>query len=173
MMWADIPGFEGFYQVSDHGDVRGVDRMIGARRWKGKLIAQKVGKRGHRSVRLCRNRKHTFIGVHRLVLMAFVGPCPAMMEGAHNDGNPRNNSLKNLRLDTRTGNFSDMIQHGTKLLGERNHLSKLRKQDIPKIFALSKSSETGRAIAAKYGVTPANISLILRGKTWRGAHACL
>lgn len=51
--------------------------------------------------------------VHRLVLEAFVGPCPEGMEGCHGDGDPTNNSLGNLRWDTATSNQLDKVRHGT------------------------------------------------------------
>ena len=43
MIWKDIPGWEGYYQISDSGHVRSLDRCIvrnGNRmNIKGKLIA--------------------------------------------------------------------------------------------------------------------------------------
>lgn len=47
------------------------------------------------------------------MLTAFVGPCPDGMEGCHNDGDPHNNRLDNLRWDTRANNARDAIRHGT------------------------------------------------------------
>lgn len=51
--------------------------------------------------------------VHRLVLTAFVGPCPEGMEGCHEDGDPSNNRATNLRWDTHKNNQLDMHKHGT------------------------------------------------------------
>lgn len=51
--------------------------------------------------------------VHRLVLEAFIGPCPDGMVGCHTDGDPLNNRLDNLRWDTPSNNNRDKRAHGT------------------------------------------------------------
>jgi hypothetical protein len=55
--------------------------------------------------------------VHRLVLLAFVGPCPKGMEACHWDDNPGNNHLSNLRWDTSLANKRDMARNG---IGNQN-----------------------------------------------------
>lgn len=51
--------------------------------------------------------------VHRLVLEAFVGPCPEGQEGCHNNGDVLNCRLTNLRWDTKSSNNLDRVKHGT------------------------------------------------------------
>lgn len=51
-------------------------------------------------------------------------------------------------------------------LGSRNPNGKLCEDDIIVIRAESRSGKSGSAIAKQFNVTPANISSILRGKTW-------
>jgi hypothetical protein len=167
--WRPVVGFEGIYEVSSLGRVRGVDRNLSdGRRWKGRIISQKTGSRGHKSVRLSRADVHFWIGVHRLVLEAFVGPCPAPgMNGAHNDGIPAHNFPSNLRWDTARGNHADKRAHGTLLWGERNALAKLSSNDVLEIRRLKSSGKTQREIAGMFHVTEANISSIVRGKTWK------
>jgi hypothetical protein len=63
-------------------------------------IAVRVGRIGYRFV-------------HRLVLEAFVGPCPEGMECRHLDGDPANNRLENLRWGTHRENAADQVRHGT------------------------------------------------------------
>lgn len=48
--------------------------------------------------------------VHRLVLEAFIGPRPAGMVCCHEDDNPGNNALANLRWDTPTANMHDYLR---------------------------------------------------------------
>ena len=157
-LWRDIPGYEGLYQISDIGSVRNVKR--------NRLLAKNIT-RGHFQVRLCNHDGHRWFQVHRLVLMAFIGECPADMECAHNNGIGTDNRLENLRWDTRKGNHADKHRHGTALIGERNHLSKLTGQDVLDIKTMHSAGVTGRNIAKAFGVTPANISQILLGRTWR------
>lgn len=60
--------------------------------------------------------------VHRLVLEAFVGPCPPGMECRHfPDRDPTNNRLDNLSWATRKQNMEDKASHGTNRKGVPNH----------------------------------------------------
>lgn len=113
--WVPIPGHEG-YEVSDLGHLRSLDRVIHCRngkrlRRRGQPL-RRWQERGYWMVRLGSGRQWA---VHRLVLTAFVGPCPDGMEGCHNDGDPSNARLSNLRWDTPRENAQDVIRHG------RNH----------------------------------------------------
>lgn len=107
--WLPVVGYEGLYEVSDHGRVRSLDR--GSR--KGRVLSLRVTGSGHKTVALYLLGKPTGKNVHRLVLIAFVGPCPQGMEACHNDGNPANNHLSNLRWDTHKSNMEDKVKHGT------------------------------------------------------------
>lgn len=118
--WNPVPGYEGLYEVSDHGNVRSLDRVttdIGGgrtRRFHGKLLPGYVLPIGYRVFQLSgADKTKSLQYAHRLVLLAFVGPAPKGQEGCHADGNPLNNRLDNLRWDTRSGNVQDSIRHGT------------------------------------------------------------
>lgn len=52
-------------------------------------------------------------GVHRIMMLAFVGPRPDGMQVCHWDGVRSNNRLDNLRYDTSLANSKDKIRHGT------------------------------------------------------------
>lgn len=124
--WKPAPGYEGLYEVSDRGQVRSIPRP--RRQWHGgiatvpeRILRQDVGKRGHRRVTLHSAGKRSRFLVHRLVLTAFVGPCPDGMEGCHGDGNPANNHLENLRWDTKPANSADSIRHRTHPSARRTH----------------------------------------------------
>ncbi len=158
--WKDIPGHEGKYQASDLGRIRSLPR----RRTPGKVLVQNRTKAGHCRVHLGRDFRDT--SVHRVILETFFGPCPDGMEGCHKNGDPGDNRISNLRWDSRKGNHADKIIHGTSLHGSVNPKAKLRESDIPMIRSMSKSGVPGKHIAKRFGVTAANISSILKGKTW-------
>lgn len=130
--WLPIPGYEGWYEVSDHGRVRSVDRTILRRdgvsqRCRGHLFATRLNEQGRPVVVLRQADSGSTWRVHALVLLAFVGPRPAGMEACHEDGDRANNRLANLRWDTRSGNRHDSVRHGTHLMTRRltcprNHL---------------------------------------------------
>jgi len=115
--WLPIPGFEGSYEVSDYGGVRSLDRTIQRSdglivRLEGRMLAIHIHN-GYPTIRLAHGNRRLTFGVHRLVLLAFVGPSPDGMEACHNDGDRSNNVLSNLRWDSRSENNKDRIRHGT------------------------------------------------------------
>jgi hypothetical protein len=116
--WLPVVGFEGSYEVSDHGRIRSLDRAIsipgrGLRQLKGRVLAQTPDTGGRLTVDLRSNRVRRVARVHCLVLEAFVGPRPTpSMEGLHFDDNLINNHLTNLRWGTSTENSHDCVRNG-------------------------------------------------------------
>jgi hypothetical protein len=104
--------------------------------------------------------------VHRLVLEAFVGPCPPGMECCHNDGNPLNNRLDNLRWDTRRSNQLDRNRHGTGSRGEKSTVSRLLECEVREIKRGLRCGESYRQLAAVFGVSYGAVSAIKYGKSW-------
>jgi len=105
--------------------------------------------------------------VHRLVLQAFVGPCPPEMECCHWDGNRRNNALDNLRWDTRSGNRTDSLRHGTSHRGVQNPAARLTPADVLEIRVRYHDGETQTAIARSKGVTQSLVWRIVHRLLWR------
>lgn len=112
--WLAVPGWEGLYEVSDRGGVRGLDRVDSrGRHCPGVLLAPFVDGVGRHQVTLTREGRRSLYRVHRLVLEAFVGPAPAGTEACHGNGQPGDNRLGNLRWDTSSENEFDKVRHGT------------------------------------------------------------
>jgi len=105
--------------------------------------------------------------VHRLVLEAFVGPCPEGMQCLHDDGDTSNNRLPNLSWGTPLQNAADRERHGTVLRGCRDPKSKLTQGQVCEVFRLRRLGWTHRSIADHFGVSGSAVSLILRRKTYR------
>lgn len=116
-VWKPVAGLENSYEVSDYGRVRSLDRKDGiGRSIRGVILRQQPHpKTGHMQVALCRGSRAnaTTAKVHQLVLAAFVGPRPGNLMGCHNDGNPANNHVDNLRWGTAQSNSADRYIHGT------------------------------------------------------------
>lgn len=110
--WLPVVGYEGLYEVSDLGNVRSLDGTRAGRKFRGRVLKPRSRHAGHQAVDLSTPGRRWSVDVHRLVLSAFVGPCPEGMEGCHNDGDPTNNRLGNLRWDTHRANMQDRITHG-------------------------------------------------------------
>lgn len=124
--WLPVVGYEGYYEVSSLGRVRSIARVIphrryGEMRWPGGLLKPYKTAKGYLMVCLSRDSKSKMVLTHRLVLAAFVGPCPVGAEGCHNDGNKTNNTVTNLRWDSRSANMMDQVRHGAHHLAGRTH----------------------------------------------------
>jgi hypothetical protein len=115
--WKAIPGWDGLYEVSDAGQVRSIDRVVkgrsGPTRYKGRIL-----KPGQTTSYAMVTLVETGVGrrqcayVHDLVLLAFVGPKPSEMEVCHGPKGALDNSLANLRYDTRSANALDRHSFG-------------------------------------------------------------
>jgi hypothetical protein len=118
--WRAIADYEEMYEVSDHGTVRSLDRMVRHSRnpsmfWmrRGKILKPKpVNRNGHLEVHLCRDGVVSRRLVHHLVLVAFVGPRPEGLIGLHWDDDPTNNHVCNLRWGTYSDNGFDCTRNG-------------------------------------------------------------
>lgn len=83
------------------------------RRMRGRVLKTQTLNWGHQTVNLCGGGVQKHALVHRLVMAAFVGPPPEGMQVCHNDGDPKNNRLGNLRYGTPSENMYDRGLHGT------------------------------------------------------------
>ncbi len=112
--------------------------------------------------------KAKIASLHRLMLETFIDPCPAGMECCHWDGDRTNNSLLNLRWDTRKSNRADSIRHGTMIRGERSPSAKLKESDVRDLKFLKKScpSVSTSELSWMFGICRADINRILRGGCW-------
>ena len=154
--WLPVADFEGIYEVSNHGNVRSIKTS--------KVKAYTLNKQQNRPfMGLWKNNKIKIVKPHALVLAAFVGPRPPKMECCHNDGNPWNNRVENLRWDTAQNNQRDRVKHGTSNGGERCASAKLTETQVAAIRA---DARLQREIAADYGVRESAISRIKTGKRW-------
>jgi hypothetical protein len=174
--YREVPGFPG-YRVGDDGSVWSSHESFPVRGGrKGERVKrigvlwrplkQSVTQAGRLTVGLYYNRKIKRLFVHRLVALAFIGPCPEGFQVCHNDGNPRNNVPGNLRYDTPKGNTADKKLHGTQHRGEQIPGAKLTQSAVQTIRGRLKQGETLAAIAKDYGVDFTLISCIKRRKVW-------
>ncbi|MBM4587599.1 hypothetical protein GS507_05245 [Rhodococcus hoagii] len=111
--WRPVPGYEGSYEVSNHGQVRGLDRYgSDGRRVAGRVLTPGRHHRDrHLQVNLCKDGVARTTLLHRLVLEAFVGPCPDGSVACHWDDDPDNNHVDNLRWGTLEDNARDAVRN--------------------------------------------------------------
>lgn len=104
--------------------------------------------------------------VHRLVLETFVSARPVGMEACHNDGNPLNNSVTNLRWDTHKANLKDRDKHGTSPIGVRNGSAILTEEQVREIRRLYRNGMRQNQIAPSFGVSKQCVQTVCSGTNW-------
>lgn len=178
--WAPMVGFKGRYEVSDDGRVRSVTRTFmhcspSGATWPhvfpSRELRQQIDNGGYLrvSIRSDDGVSH-FKLVHRLVLEAFVGACPAGLECCHNDDNKHNNRLNNLRWDTKSSNMKDAFRHGRLLCGQKGEscrTHKLTEDDVRNIRTELAGGIASSVLASRYGVTYSNIWSIGKRLIWQ------
>lgn len=174
-VWKDIKGYAGYYQVSNFGKVRSLDRTdnLGRKR-KGKTLSPILDKFGYCSVNLLKNSFAQKFKVHRLVANAFLENPSNYSEINHKDENKQNNYACNLEWCDRkyNMNYGSMTHdfHSKRASGEKNGRSVLTNELVSEIKNTYKkgSKEFGLvALSKKFGVCPSQIGNIVRGESWK------
>ena len=159
-IWKDIPGYEGYYQVSSLGRVKSLRRVHKKPHAKTKKLCDySVPERLMSLSRSCcsgRRKKKYYLrvglskdgitktfGVHRLVALSFIENPERKPQVNHIDGNPLNNALDNLEWVTNSENQVHAFENGLK--GDYSWIKK-GKND-PRSKAVNQLSKAGDFIA--------------------------
>ncbi len=161
--WLPIPGYEGRYCVSDHGNVMSMSYM--GTGLPG-LISFSLS-RGYRSIELQTGPIKKRFTVHRLVMMAFVGPRPNGMHINHIDGVKTNNRRENLEYITPSENQKHSHRIGLQSnVGENHSQAVLNEAKVRSIRRKAKAGMSKHALAAEFGVSYSAIHYVINGKRW-------
>ena len=175
-IWADIKGFEGYYQISNLGIVRSIDRVVahkrtGVMRFKGRLLSMCLNRtNGYKRVYLTKDNTSFKFYVHVLVANHFIEKVNGKIFINHKDGIKTNNTVDNLEWVTKSENAIHAVETGLNnpCKRESNGNSKLKNKDIDDIIKLFKTGEyTQVAISKMYGVCKQTINNIVRGNNWK------
>lgn len=121
-IWKDIIGYENYYQVSNLGNVKSLDRYIQHGNYfhlrKSKECKKRLSSDGYYQVKLSKNGESKLFNIHKLVLQAFteIRNYSDGWEVNHIDTDRTNNRLDNLEWVTHKEN----IEHSAKL-GHMKH----------------------------------------------------
>lgn len=154
--WKPCPGYPHYY-VSNQGNVKSIGRDIvyedgRIQPIKTRILKAYIDKEGYYLVSIkSKDGKYKTRRIHRLVLEAFIGPCPKNMEARHTDGDPSNNKLSNLTWSTHIDNMHDQKVHGTIYLPSNAKISKKQ------ILAIRKHFET-----VKYGSIDKEVKILAK-----------
>jgi hypothetical protein len=165
--WRRIPGFPE-YEVSDQGRVRS---------WRARsrsiphVLSPSATDRGYLGVSLFKpgdRQVHRKL-VHRLVALAFLPNPHGLSDVAHNNGQPSDCRLSNLRWATHQDNQLDMRRHGTMQDGERCCTAKLTRWQAQRVRRECATGPRGTQarLARALGISPAQINRIAKGRRWR------
>jgi hypothetical protein len=180
-VWKAIPDFPG-YEVSNQGRVRSFWAPVSGLKRRGnrmfiqdtpqKILSQYIDRDGYFKTSMRQNHVNKSIGVHRIVLLSFIGKCPEGNQCRHLDGNRANNNITNLTWGTAKQNQNDRFLHGrghkiTCPKGEAQWLSKIKSAEIHEIRYLRKNGYLLREIGKLYGISESNVSMIVNNITWQ------
>jgi hypothetical protein len=125
--WLPVPGWEGLYEVSDLSRCRSLDRMAmtgraGMKLRKGRILKFGTYKDGHKHVTFSRDGATKTYQVHRVVMLAFAGPCPEGLQVRHLNGIPDDNRRENLSYGILLENMEDRDKrHSRNYSSNRTH----------------------------------------------------
>lgn len=110
-IWKDIEGYEGLYQVSNFGNVKGVKRVIKRANnsnfsVKEHLLKIRYNHKGYKMVWLSKQGKQKFCSIHRLVAKAFIPNPNNLPQVNHKDEDKTNNHADNLEWCTNAYNIN-------------------------------------------------------------------
>ncbi len=170
-IWKDIPGYEGYYQASNLGLIRSLDRisMILGRPKKvfGRVIRLKTNKNnGYRMAILCVNGERKTHTVHRLVAKAWHENPNSLGDVNHRNGDKSDNRPENLEWCSRSDNLIHAYSSGLKISvkGTRVWTNKLTEDQVREIFH---SAGIHREIGERFGVKKACVAAIKKRRIWK------
>lgn len=110
-VWKDITGYEGYYQVSNLGNVRSLSRIdTNGHKLSGKILKPNIGTNGYFYVNLSYHNNKKTKYIHNLVANAFLKNKQECVN--HKDGNKLNNCLYNLEFCSKSYNVIHSLKKG-------------------------------------------------------------
>lgn len=163
--WRPVLGFDG-YEVSDCGNVRSLPRRDLRGHMRTGLRLKPNYSNGYVSVRLSRDGIKHPLGIHCLVLEAFVSPRPANQQARHKNGARDDNRLDNLQWGTVKENAADRVAHGTAPIGANNPRAILTEVDVERIRDLTRAGVTQEVIGQWLGFSRSSVSHVLNNRQY-------
>lgn len=164
--WKDVIGYEGYYEVSNVGNVRRINAKNNR-----KLVNTK---KGYLAIDLWKNGEMIVYKIHRLVAITFIPNTFNKYYVNHKDGNKHNNCVENLEWVTNLEN----IQHANKTglyknhaKGSKNGMAKLNEELALQIYDLSiHKTFPLKKICELYNMSKCVVLSIKNKKTWKHIH---
>ena len=171
--WADIEGYEGIYQVSNHGNVRSLNRVTTRKNGReltinGQPMRQQKNHKGYLRVKLKLNGKESAFFAHRLVAQAFLPNLDNKPQVNHLNGIKHDNNVCNLEWCTQAENIEHAFANGFMAVGEKHGNARLTLYQVILIKQLLRQQENSLTdIAKKFKVGISTIHDIKSGRQWK------
>ena len=132
-IWKDVPGFEGYYRISNMGRLMRVGRVITDKNGRNKFVRGGIKSVKHSggwylTVPLCSSGGIITVRIHQLVAEVFIGPKPTSEHHVHHkDGNKQNNRVGNLEYILPKLHSKITAKENPNLVKGMNHYNKVVK----------------------------------------------
>jgi hypothetical protein len=163
--WLPVVGWEDIYEVSDRGRVRRCGAHNVGRWPPGRITTGTANAQGYRRAMLQQGERRSTPAVHRLVLEAFIGPCPPGHEVNHKNGNKADNRLVNLEYLTPPANSQHAVDTGLRVYskGDAHHRTRYPDAVVDDWRRRYADGETATQIAAGAGLHRSRVWEIVTG----------
>lgn len=153
IVWKPIPNWDGYYEISNYGEVRTIPHVImrsnGVRQTiQGRKLKPSKDHRGYLQVHLYRNGNRTHLTIHVGVAKTFIGDRPDGYDVCHNDGDKYNNFVGNLRYGTKSSNMYDRVKHGVHHNSIKTHCKHGHEFEVVGYYLTKTKTGLGRSCKA-------------------------
>jgi len=186
-IWYDIPGYVGYYQLSNLHNAKSLDRWIiysnGVKHFcKGQLLKPFLSD-GYLTVGLSKNGNPKTFNIHHLIGLVFIPNPNNYTHVLHIDNNTTHNDISNLKWGTDRQNIQEAWRdglhkktievsseyHSQKQFGEANPFG--HKLTVDKVLEIRQKKLTGqytnKQLGAEYNVSAQIIGNVIRRKDWK------
>jgi hypothetical protein len=180
-IWLPILGYEGLYEISSLGRVKSLARIYISTKGHKQSLKEKIlnsgdDSYGYRSVSLSKNNSQKTQKIHRLVAQTFIPNLNNYPQVNHINGIKIDNRVENLEWCNNSHNqihaYKTGLNKGPNINGnsegEKNHQSKLTKQQVLEIRG---RKNFGRGfytdLAKEFKISRANAYKIYKRQMWK------
>jgi hypothetical protein len=175
-VWKDVNGYEGYYQISSHGNVKSIDRYVKhnhdrLRIQKGRTIKQALNQDKYYCFSLSKDGNSKIVLTHRIVAKMFIENLNNYKIVNHKDGNKLNCNYWNLEWCTTQENTEHARINDLVPFGEKHGMSKLTDIQVNEIREKYKPNGvySSYKLAKEYKVSRTLINLVVSKKIWKRA----
>lgn len=178
-IWKPVVGYEGLYEISNKGRLKGLSREYQVKcRW-GSLVSKKMPEKLYKpymteqgywaTFLFNQGRKH--VSIHRLVATAFCENPDNKPHVNHKDSNRLNNTTENLEFCTHQENMIHGYKYGNKTIpltiGSNNGRALVSELVVIEIRKLYKEGSRPLELQKKYNMTRGALEGIIYNKNWK------